>query len=82
MTTKESMLWGLDQNRNAEGSHKGKTVRGTERIMELKLLLECEREVVGGENSDALQTWVIEQSRGPAPSVSCEVRELLISWLL
>lgn len=76
MTTKKSMLWGLDQNRNAEGSHKGKTVKGTERIMELKLLLECEREVVEGENSDALQ------SRGPAPSVSCEVRELLISWLL
>lgn len=48
MTTKESMLWGLDQNSKAEGNHERKTVRGTERIMELKLLLECEREVVGG----------------------------------
>lgn len=71
MTTKESMLWGLDQNSKAEGSHERKTVRGTERIMELKLLLECEREVVGGENSDALQTWVTEQSGGT--STQCKL---------
>lgn len=65
------MLWGLDQNSKAEGNHERKTVRGTERIMELKLLLECEREVVGGENSDALQTWVIEQSGGT--STQCKL---------
>lgn len=71
MTTKESMLWGLDQNSKTEGNHERKTVRGTEKIMELKLLLECEREVVGGENSDALQTWVIEQSGGT--STQCKL---------
>lgn len=44
---KDSMLWGLDQNSKAEGSHEVMTERGTERIMELKLPLECEREVAG-----------------------------------
>ena len=67
MTTKDSMLWGLDQNSKADGSHEGKTMRGTERITELKLPLKCEREVVGGENSDAVQTWVMSRAGDQHP---------------
>lgn len=84
MTTKDSMLWGLDQNSKADGSYEGKTMRGTEKITELKLPLECEREVVGGENSGAVQTWVMSRAGGPAPNVSKAIKygSNLVSWLL